>query len=101
MKHVLKALRKRPYSERMLHPKMLGAFGRIWQACEQTQRFFERKIGDRKEHGKNWDLNFQHLYVEVCTTNYSYNSSDDRLAKYKEFKDHLRHQREHIWGYVG
>jgi hypothetical protein len=53
MKHVLKALRKRPYSERMLHPTMLGAFGRIWQACEQTQRFFERKIGDREEHGKN------------------------------------------------
>jgi hypothetical protein len=43
----------------MLHPKMVEARGRIWQACEKTQRFFERKIDDRKEREKAWSLNFQ------------------------------------------
>ena len=37
MKHVLKSLKESPYSERTLHPDMVGAFGRIWHACEHTQ----------------------------------------------------------------
>ena len=95
-KRVLKPLKTAKVSKRMLHPSMIEARMLVCEACQKTQRFFERKINDRTEHCKDWGLNFQPLYVEFCNTLSMY---PDFMQDFKDFKDRLSHQRGHIWKY--
>ena len=99
LKHTMAPLKRHRVDGSMFYPEVVEARIRIWQVCEKTQTFFEHKIDGGKEHEQDWCLNFQHIYVQFCTTIHMV--PDEQLAKFKAFKDYLRHQRKYIWGYIG